>query len=230
MEKKQSELCLEILHRFQNAGILSHCILIGSWCVYFYRDYFSRVPFIDQSMIKTRDIDFLIENPRKIHIRTDIPQLLEDLGFLVDFKGNQGYIKLNHPDLILEFLVPESGKGTNKPYPLPQLGLNAQPLRMLGFLAKHTIRVQIDDITLTLPHPVNFALHKLLIYSRRKDADKALKDLTTAIVILNALIKQGKLNSIRQTYLSVPQTWQRSIINGLTAADAIELSKQLRLD
>ena len=49
MEKKQSDLCLEILRRFHKAGILDDLILIGSWCVYFYREYFSNVSYIDQN-------------------------------------------------------------------------------------------------------------------------------------------------------------------------------------
>lgn len=52
MEKKQSDLCLEILRRFHNAGILDDLILIGSWCVYFYKDYFPSTPYIDQATIK----------------------------------------------------------------------------------------------------------------------------------------------------------------------------------
>lgn len=63
MEKKQSDLCFEILRRFHKAGILNNLILIGSWCIYFYNDYFSDIPYIDQITIKTRDIDFLINNP-----------------------------------------------------------------------------------------------------------------------------------------------------------------------
>ena len=69
MEKKQSELCLEILGRFHKAGILDNLILIGSWCVYFYKDYFSDVPYVDQTTIKTRDIDFLIDFPAKIKLQ-----------------------------------------------------------------------------------------------------------------------------------------------------------------
>lgn len=65
MEKKQSDLCSEILRRFHKTGILDDFILIGSWCVYFYQDYFNAVPYIDQATIKTRDLDFLIGRPRK---------------------------------------------------------------------------------------------------------------------------------------------------------------------
>lgn len=175
MEKKQSDLCLEILRRFHKAGILDDFILIGSWCVYFYRDYFVNVPYIDQTAIKTRDIDFLIDAPLKIKRQVNIPELLKDLGFVTIYRGNKGYIKLDHPDLILEFLVPEKGKGTDKPVPLPKLGVNAVALRFLSFLSGNTVNVKVEDFHVTLPHPVNFALHKLIIFQRRLKEEKAIK-------------------------------------------------------
>ena len=110
MEKKQSELCLEILRRFHRIGILDNFILIGSWCVYFYKDYFSDVAYIDQTTMKTRDIDFMIDNPNRIKKDVDIPELLKDLGFVTTFKGSSGYIKLDHPDLILEFWFQKKAK------------------------------------------------------------------------------------------------------------------------
>lgn len=97
MEKNQSDLCFEILRRFHKAGVLDDFILIGSWCVYFYQDYFSDAPYIDQISIKTRDIDFLISHPSRIRQEVDIPGLLKDLGYVTIYKGTKGYIKLDHP-------------------------------------------------------------------------------------------------------------------------------------
>ena len=115
MEKKQSEICLEVLRRFHKAGILKDLILVGSWCVYIYKDYFSSNSSIEHAALKTRDLDFLIDKPSTLKNRVDIPALLEDLGFVSIFKGHKGYIKLDHPELILEFLVPEKGRGSDKP-------------------------------------------------------------------------------------------------------------------
>ena len=117
MEKNQYELCLEVLRRFNRAGVLRDIMLIGSWCMPFYRDYFSSVTY--SSVIRTRDIDFLIPDPRKIHGQTDIPELLKDLGFIVRFSGSKGYIKLEHPDLLIEFLSPEKGRGMDGPVKIP---------------------------------------------------------------------------------------------------------------
>ena len=215
MEKKQSELCLEILRRFHKAGILDDLILIGSWCIYFYKDYFSSTPYIDQATIKTRDIDFLIDAPSKMKVNVNIPKLLKDLGFVTIYRGNRGFIKLDHPDLILEFLVPEKGKGTDKPVPLPKLGINAVALRFLTFLSGNTIKVKVEDFYVTLPHPANFALHKLIIFQRRIKEEKAVKDRKTAVEILKALINKGDAAIVRQVFGSVPQKWQKKILKGL---------------
>jgi len=215
VEKKQSELCLEILRRFHKAGILDDLILIGSWCIYFYKDYFSSTPYIDQATIKTRDIDFLIDAPSKMKVNVNIPKLLKDLGFVTIYRGNRGFIKLDHPDLILEFLVPEKGKGTDKPVPLPKLGINAVALRFLTFLSGNTIKVKVEDFYVTLPHPANFALHKLIIFQRRIKEEKAVKDRKTAVEILKALINKGDAAIVRQVFGSVPQKWQKKILKGL---------------
>lgn len=215
MEKKQSELCLEILRRFHKTGILRDFILIGSWCIYFYKDYFSNVPYIDQATIKTRDLDLLVDRPRRIKREVNIPELLKDLGFVTIFKGSKGYIKLDHPELILEFLVPERGRGIDKPYPLPKLSINAVTLRFLNFLSSNTIRVKIENFYLTLPHPANFALHKLIIFQRRIKVEKALKDRKAAIEILNALVNKGESRIIKKVFNSVLEKWQKKIIRGL---------------
>ena len=215
MEKKQSDLCFEILRRFHKAGVLDDFILIGSWCVYFYRDYFVNVPYIDQAAIKTRDIDFLIDTPSKIRRNVNIPELLKDLGFVTIYRGTRGYIKLDHPDLILEFLVPEKGKGTDKPIPLPKLGLNAVALRFLTFLSGNTIKVKVENFYVTLPHPVNFALHKLIIFQRRLKEEKAIKDRNTAIEVLKALINKGDTAVIRRIFNSMIPKWQKKVIKGL---------------
>lgn len=227
MEKNQYKLCMEVLRRFNKAGILDGLILIGSWCLYFYKDYFKNIPYIDIAAIKTRDIDFLVKVPVKIKKEVDIPKLLKDLGFVIDFKGSKGYIKLDHPDLILEFLVPEIGKGSDKPYRLPQLGLNATPLRFLSFLTDNIIRVKLEDFYLNIPHPANFALHKLIIFSRRLKEDKALKDKNTAIEILKALSNKGEKRIVKSIFNSMPQKWQKKILNNLKSIEEPEIANIL---
>ena len=225
MEKKQYELCLEILRRFHKAGILDYLTLIGSWCAPFYKDYFHSSKGF--TTLRTRDIDFLINAPNKIKEKVDIPLLLKDLGFVVSFQGDKGYIRLDHPDLMLEFLVPERGRGSNKPYPLPMLGLNATPLRFLDFLVQHTIEVEIEDFSITLPHPVYYGLHKLIISHRRQKEEKAMKDRQSAIDILNALIQKGEVASVKKVFDSMPKKWQSKIKSSLEKAQEPRLLELL---
>ncbi|MBI4834779.1 MAG: hypothetical protein HY811_08190 [Planctomycetes bacterium] len=226
MEKNQYKICIEVLKTLDKGAALPYLILIGSWCAYFYRDYFNTVDYLP--FIKTRDIDFLVSLPIRSEGKIDIPELLSGLGFVTDFKGSKGYIKLTHPELLIEFLVPEKGKGMDKPYPIPKLGINATALRFLSFLTDNTIRVKVENFYLTLPHPANFALHKLIIFQRRTKEDKAQKDRNIALEVLRALIKKGEIKVIRSVFNSIPQKWQKKIIMGLEKAKEKELINTLQ--
>lgn len=223
MEKKQYELCLEILRRFHRANILSDFVLIGSWCIVFYKNYFVSIPFINHTTLRTRDMDFLISMPNKIKQVVDIPILLKDLGFVTSFRGLRGYIKLDHPDLIVEFLVPARGKGSDRPYSVPKLGINAERLRFLDFLLENIIKVKIEDFYLNLPHPVNFALHKLIVSQRRDKEEKAIKDRNIALEILKALINKKEANNIDTVFKSMPGKWQMKVIRGLEETNEKEI-------
>lgn len=213
MEKKQYDLCLEVLRRLSKAKILDNVIIIGSWCSLFYREYFKDTTY--SYSIKTRDIDFLVPFPTRFQEKVDVPGLLKDLGFVVGFKWPEGYVRLEHPQLIVEFLVSERGKGFNKPYELKQVGLNAQALRYLDLLTQEVIRIKVNDFSVALPHPALFALHKLILFQERRKADKVTKDKEIATRLIKTLIKNGELITIKHIFDSINKKWQKKIIKGL---------------
>ncbi|MCF7959010.1 MAG: nucleotidyltransferase domain-containing protein, partial [Phycisphaerae bacterium] len=151
-----------------------------------------------------------------MNAKTDVAELLKDLGFIVGFTGFQGYIRLEHPELIVEFLVPEKGRDSSKPYSLPQLGINAQALRFMEFLAQKTITSITEGVKVTLPHPAYFALHKLRIMNRRPTLEKKEKDKDSAIRILNALIEKDQGESIKRAFCTMPKKWQSKVKSQLT--------------
>ena len=106
----QRTLCRSVLERLAHAGVLGDVVL-GSWCLEGYKSYFGRKTPL--TALRTRDIDFLVPRPTRIRTSADVPALLEDLGFVTDFHRG-GYIRLIHPELIVEFLVPERGRGTDR--------------------------------------------------------------------------------------------------------------------
>ena len=209
MEKKKYDLCLEVLRRMKREGILGKIMLVGSWCVLFYEDYFKGKSILP--VLRTRDLEFLFPVPLNLDREIDLYDILKDLGFVLDFKGEQGYIIFQHPDLILEFLVPARGRGFAKPFPLNQLGINAQALRFMDVLARDPIQMQFNNVTVTLPHPIDFALHKLLIAGRRKDKEKAEKDRAQAIALLIALNASGETENIRKVFDAMPKSWRKTI-------------------
>lgn len=131
MENKQINLLFKVLRILEDKGVLKHLVVAGSWCIYFYKFYFRKRKPI--ASLRTRDVDFLIPDPKSLKTGIDLPEILKSFGFIVDHRGEYGFIRLVHPELFIEFLVPERGKGFNKAFPLPQLGLNAQALR--GFIS-----------------------------------------------------------------------------------------------
>ncbi len=214
MEKSQYELCVEVLRRLNRAGVLKHVILVGSWCTLLYQGYFTSRAYAPS--LKTRDIDLLIPRPSTLDSRTNVADLLKDLGFVVGFAGQEGYIRREHPQLIVEFLVPERGRPSDKPYPLPKLGLNAQALRFLDFLAQNMITVKLQEIPVIVPHPAHFALHKLLVLSRRPTPEKRAKDREAALRILRALLDKGEEDLVKSIFHVMPQRWRTRVKKELT--------------
>jgi hypothetical protein len=122
------DLVVEVLRRLDKAGVLKDMVLVGSWCIHFYKDYFDGAAL---SAIRTRDMDFLIQTPPKLKGEVHVAELLKDMGFIPEFHGD-GSVSLSHPELIIDFLVAERGRGSDKPYLVKPLGIKAQPLRFMS--------------------------------------------------------------------------------------------------
>jgi len=119
-------------------------VLVGSWCLVAYREYFRQVGAIHA--VRTRDIDFLVPPSAVFLQNVNVPDLMKDLGFLVGFRGEQGAMMLEHPELMIEFLVPERGRGGQSTKNLPQLGMNAQALRFMDIALTKTLPLEIGGI------------------------------------------------------------------------------------
>ncbi|MFH0799286.1 MAG: GSU2403 family nucleotidyltransferase fold protein [Pseudomonadota bacterium] len=223
----QHKLVMDLLRRLSAKGILDHVLLVGSWCAHFYKEYFSKVEY--HSLIRTRDIDFLL--PVRFHMATpvDLEQLLSPLGFEVEFYG-KGYMKLESDDLAIEFLAPEIGPSKEKPHPMPGLHLNAQPLRHMMMLWRDPVEVSVEDIRLLLPHPADYSLQKLVVSGKRRDAGKRAKDVQSASLVIDALLETGDAHSLRHAYKNLSKSEKTTVSRALRLAGYkqldIELSKK----
>lgn len=213
MEQKQVNLLLKVLKILQREGLLKDLIVGGSWCLYFYKFYFRKKRPI--ATLRTRDIDFIVPQPKSLKTKIDLPELLKSLGFVTDFQGRGGFIRLVHPEFFIEFLVPERGRPYNKAYPLPMLSVNAQALRFLDVLYIKTISVDFKGVKLRLPHPACFLLHKIIIYKRRPQRNKRLKEIEQIERLLTFLQEQDNFRSVKRTFAKLHPKWQTRVLSNL---------------
>ncbi len=228
MQNKQSELCGQVLAKLHRAGVLRHLVLIGSWCLVPYRDYFKDVGRV--IAVRTRDIDFLVPSSSAITHPVDLPELLKDLGFIPGFRGAQGAMMLQHPELLIELLVPERGRGSDGLKGLPQLGMNAQPLRFMDVALMLPIRLSLGGVPVTVPHPAAFALHKLLIVTRRKNDEKKQKDLDSAVLVLELLEKKNEIYIAHDLLAKFPNSWKKTVLTTLRSSQHNRLADLLTID
>lgn len=168
-------------------------ILIGSWATLFYKAYFN-IPAYHPT-IRTTDIDFLI--PKKPKAKLNLSQILTELGFLEEYKSD-GWVTFHKPDLHVEFLLPRLGPQSDEVRSIPELGINARPLRFMSLLTQYTIECSYQGITLKLPHPSAYAVHKLIISARRLNELKREKDRQQIEEVLTALKKPEDLNLLQE--------------------------------
>lgn len=224
-ESAPVDLCLEVLQRLDGAGVLEELVLVGSWCTFFYNSYFEGKAKL--SALRTRDMDFLVRRPPRFKTKVEVGALLKDLGFLPDLRA-EGCVSLSHPDLIIDFLVAERGKGEEATVPVPALGIHAQPLRFLDFLSRDTIVVNHEGLDIRLPHPASFALHKLIVSGRRAKPEKANKDLRQALELLDVLISLGRPKELRDRFAEMPAGWRKMVLQALRSAGRADLESAIK--
>ena len=99
--------------------------------------------------------------------------------------------KLRGTEIEVDLLTPLVGKGTAKPVRLPMLGAAATPLRFLDYLIEESQLGAIvggRGVLVNVPRPGRYALHKLIIATRRIGPRvKANKDRLQAAALLELL-------------------------------------------
>jgi hypothetical protein len=124
-----------------------------------------------------------------------------------------GYEKYVHPDLEVEFLTPERGRGRGKPYSIDKLHINAQGLRYLDLIQSYTMKISYNGISINVPEPTAYVLHKFIVSDRRKKQFKREKDIETARQLGEYLLDQeSQRNKMREIYLSMPEKWKKDLI------------------
>jgi hypothetical protein len=129
----------------------------------------------------------------------------------------------------IEFLTPNTGSDDYEDLPAPMAslgGASAQPLRFLDFLIHEPIRSVMlygGGVPVTIPAPERYAVHKLIVASRRRhDAfmfGKREKDLNQAHILAEALAQTRSHADVASAFVEAwrgGDAWSEAITRGLS--------------
>lgn len=206
------ELFTSVLQSLEEVGILSSVVIIGGWAQILYRQYFKDPP--ELSVLRTRDIDILFARPPIIKPVGNLEEALAARGFDRIY-GEDGTTKFSTPEAEIEFLVPERGRGDEKPYLIKELGIRASSLRLVDMLMVDPIEVRYGKYKIKIPDPIRFCFNKLLVSQRRKKKEKREKDLGTAFEIAALLLRFPKWRKLLPGRLEELPKKQRALVLSL---------------
>lgn len=218
---EEKKLFLTILEGLHRENLLNDFILIGSWALHIYKTYFDGNAHIP--IKRTLDVDFLIPNPPHASHKVDVDTLLKQLGFDALTNPTGTLIKYVHPDLSVEFLMNQKGKGLEDVCTVEEFHVTAVRFRYLSILETPILKVEYKGMVVQVPAPTAYTMHKFIIAERRPNPKKAAKDLETAKELSAYLLTQAEA---RKNYIELfqgyPRKWQKTILS-VTQKECIEL-------
>lgn len=176
---------------------------------------------IADTAMQTGDIDIAQFHSLSVGVEDSIPPILEvlqgvDEKFrpapqLNDQLGTTRFVAKG--GLRVDFLTPNlwSDDQTGRPVTLPAMGgAAAEPLRFLDYLIHEPVRTVMlhkGGIPVLVPQPARYAVHKLIVASRRKTGEgKDMKDLRQAHDLATALRETGRQEELN---LAISEAMER---------------------
>ena len=118
-----------------------------------------------------------------------------------------------HPDLEIQFITPERGRGRDTAYDIKQLQVKAEGIRYLGILQDNSFTMKHEDIFLRIPEPEAYVLQKILASRKRNDEDKREKDLDAAFSIGELCMQDyRRIRRMKAIFINLSKTWQKEIL------------------
>lgn len=186
--------------------------------------------------MQTGDADFAQDFAISAEVEDSLPPILDLLRSIDStFRAvphqadNAKVVALsNSVNYRVEFLTTNRGSDdyTGKPSPMPALGgASAENLRFLDFLIYEPVRTVLlhrEGVSVNIPAPERYAIHKLIVASRRRtDAlgrAKRDKDLVQASLLCEALVETRQSYLLADAYREAwtrGEAWQQAILSGL---------------
>lgn len=221
----------ELLEALSGAGVfrLRGC-LIGTIAYQSYAGLLGvRLP---EAQLATGDLDLaqflsisaLVEDstPPMLEILKTVDETFRQIPYAHDATKSMAFI--NDQKFRVEFLVPNRGSDdfNDQPVRLPALGgADAQPIRFLDFLIYRAVPNVVlfgSGIVVNVPSPERYAIHKLIVATRRKEgAAKIRKDVAQAEFLIAFLAKNRRhdlVDAWREANDRGPK-WKRALADGV---------------
>ena len=230
----------EVVEALAAAGLFRvRGVLVGTVAFQCYPGIFGmKMP---SSSMQTGDADFAQFHSVSVAVEDTIPPILNILrGIDPSFREipSQGdprrstqFESVNRYKV--EFLTPNRGSDelSGKPARMPALGgAAAQPLRFLDFLIHEPVRsvmLHRSGVSVVVPAPERYAVHKLIVASRRrKDANGLLKrekDVRQAGLLASAIVGTRRHSDLAEAYAEAwnrGPSWREAISRGISYMSA----------
>jgi len=226
----------DVTKALAEAGLFRlRAILIGSVAFSTYAGMLGvRLP---STAMQTGDADFAQDFAISAEVQDSLPPILEILQSVdpqfraVPHQADRARVTtfVNAKGYRVEFLTGNRGSEeyTGKPSPMPALGgASAENLRFLDYLIYEPIRTALlfrEGINVLVPAPERYAIHKLIVSSRRLTDTlgrlKADKDLTQAALLFEALVQTRHGDELRDAWEEAwdrGDAWKEGIVSGLS--------------
>ena len=196
------------------------------------------------SMVRTEDVDIahdhriavaLARDGDPVDIPRDLGDALPKFSVLNPTEPATSF-RVRGAEVEVEVLTPLVGKERNGPIHIAALGVAATPLRFLDYLIEETQPGAVlggSGVLVNVPRPGRFALHKLIVASRRSrgalGVTKAPKDRAQASALLRVLLAElpGEITIAWKELSSRGKAWVTAATSSLARLDE-DLVSQLR--
>lgn len=179
--------------------------------------------------LQTGDVDLAQDHGISVAIEETAESLLDairsvDRSFrsVPRLDGNLATGFMNEQGYKVEFLSTNRGSDDNVGHalPLPSLGVAAEPLRFMDFLIRDPVQSVLltgGGVSVTVPSPERYAVHKMIVSTRRTDKEKSAKDIGQASFLIEALTRYGSSVELVNAWVEAwgrGQAWQQALTRG----------------
>lgn len=205
---ENEEQIREILSVLDREGIIKNVILIGSWCLLFYKSVFEDFDVT----VRTRDIDFFVPNPRSIKEKDNLIGSLKSINFdIIKDTLTSKSTFVTPAGFSLEFLT----KLTRDQVACVKLGdtdVFAESISYVDIFIGNYIEVDYCGMKIKVASPASYVLQKLLINDKRKE--KKATDIESIKQVLQYLNASNKYKEeFDSLFESLPKKWKKTILD-----------------